>query len=83
MKLLSRNKVVAPQSTMAAVAMLCPLPRILTWMQKCDAVGSISRIVDILHEERELYEEVAYIANNLAGALGAAEMGTRFKNPAK
>ena len=65
MKLLSRNKAVAPQSTMAAVAMLCFLPRILTWMRKCDAVGSISQIVDILHEERELYKEVAYIANNL------------------
>ena len=52
-------------------------------MRKCDAVGSISQIVDILHEERESYEEVAYIANNLAGALGAAETGTHFKNPAK
>ena len=83
MKLLSRNKVVAPQSTMAAVAMLCLLPRIPTWMRKCDAVGSISRIVDILHEERESYEEVAYITNNLAGALSAAETGTRFKNPAE
>ena len=50
-------------------------------MQKCDAVGSISRIVDILHEERESYEEVAYVANNLAGALNAAETGPRFKNP--
>ena len=60
MKSLSRNRAVAPQSTMAAVAMLCPLPQIFTWMQKCDAVGSISQIVDILHEERELYKEVAY-----------------------
>ena len=38
-------------------------------------------MVDILHEERELYEEVAYVANNLAGALDAAGTGTRFKNP--
>ena len=68
---------------MAAVAMLCFLPRIPTWIRKRDAVGSISRIVDILHEERESYEEVAYIANNLAGALNAAETGTHFKNSAK
>ena len=68
---------------MAAVAMLCPLPQIFTWMQKCNAVGSISQMVDILHEERESYEEVAYVANNLAGAIGAAETGICFKNPAK
>ena len=43
-------------------------------MRKCDAVGSISRIVDILHEKKELYEEVAYIANNFTGALDAADI---------
>lgn len=80
-KLLSKNRVVAPQSTMAAVAMLCLLPLIFTWIWKWDALGSISKIVDILHDRSESYEEVAYIANCSKGALSAAETGTLIKNP--
>ena len=81
MKSLFRNKAVAPQSTMAAVAMLRFLSFKVICMRKCEELGFISRAVEMLHEEIESYAEVEYIANFCKGTCDAAKSGTLTENP--
>ena len=50
-------------------------------MRKCEELGFISRAVEMLHEEIELYAEVEYIANFCKGTCDAAESGTLTENP--